>query len=124
MLEPFGSDLRVHRAIDRFLRCEGRRNDEQDDGYCHSHRDLGRVRRWSWTACGLILPPFDRPRYHERMSSYERLLAYRRTLPRTPRLDRQTVRARGISFAVFSTPPVASPPPLMAINGGMLFDHG
>ena len=58
------------------------------------------------------------------MSSYDRLVAYRRMQPRAPRLDRQTVRARGISFAVFSTPPVAGPPPLMAINGGMLFDHG
>ena len=58
------------------------------------------------------------------MSSYERLVAFRRTQPRTPRIDRQTVRARGIDFAVFSTPPVAGKPPLVAINGGMIFDHG
>ena len=57
------------------------------------------------------------------MTSYERLVAYRRSLPRTPRLDRQTVRARGISFAVFSTQPVAGTTPLVAINGGMIFDH-
>jgi proline iminopeptidase len=57
------------------------------------------------------------------VSSYERLLAFRRTLPRTPRLDRQTVRARGISFAVFSTPPVDGAVPVLAINGGMLFGH-
>lgn len=57
------------------------------------------------------------------MTSYDRLVAYRRSLPRTPRLDRQTVRARGISFAVFSTPPVEGRPPLVAINGGMIFDH-
>ena len=57
-------------------------------------------------------------------SSYQRLVAFRRLQPRTPRLDRQTVRARGISFAVFSTPPVAGKPPLVAINGGMIFDHG
>jgi proline iminopeptidase len=56
-------------------------------------------------------------------TSYERLVAYRRSLPRTPRLDRQTVRARGISFAVFSTQPVEGQPPLVAINGGMIFDH-
>lgn len=58
------------------------------------------------------------------MTSYERLVAYRRSQPRTPRIDRQTVRARGISFAVFSTPPVAGATPLVAINGGMIFDHG
>ena len=39
-------------------------------------------------------------------------------------MDKQTVRARGIDFAVFSTPPVAGKPPLVAINGGMIFDHG
>jgi proline iminopeptidase len=57
------------------------------------------------------------------MTSYERLVAFRRSLPRTPRLDRQTVRARGIDFAVFSTEPVPGRPPLVAINGGMIFDH-
>jgi len=58
------------------------------------------------------------------VTSYERLVAFRRTQPRTPRIDRQTVKARGIAFAVFSTPPVAGKPPLVAINGGMIFDHG
>jgi proline iminopeptidase len=58
------------------------------------------------------------------VTSYERLVAFRRTQPRTPRIDRQTVKARGISFAVFSTPPVPGRPPLVAINGGMIFDHG
>jgi proline iminopeptidase len=57
------------------------------------------------------------------VSSYTRLVEYRRSLPRTPRIDRQTVRARGISFAVFTTPPVEGRPPLVAINGGMLFGH-
>jgi proline iminopeptidase len=57
------------------------------------------------------------------VSSYERLVAFRRTQPRTPRIDRQTVRARGIDFAVFSTPPISGTPPLVAINGGMIFDH-
>jgi proline iminopeptidase len=57
------------------------------------------------------------------MTSYERLVAYRRALPRTPRLDRQMVRARGINFAVFSTQPVGDRPPLVAINGGLIFDH-
>jgi proline iminopeptidase len=58
------------------------------------------------------------------VSSYSRLLAYRRTQPRAPRLEKQIVRARGIAFAVFSTPPVPGQRPLLAINGGMLFDHG
>jgi proline iminopeptidase len=57
------------------------------------------------------------------LSSYQRLLDFRRSQPRAPRLDRQTVRARGIAFAVFSTPPITGQPPLVAINGGMLFDH-
>jgi proline iminopeptidase len=57
------------------------------------------------------------------VTSYERLVAYRRSLPRTPRIDRQIVRARGISFAVFSTQPVEGTTPLVAINGGMIFDH-
>jgi proline iminopeptidase len=58
------------------------------------------------------------------VTSYERLVAFRRTQPRTPRVDRQTVRARGIDFAVFSTPPVSGTTPLVAINGGLIFDHG
>src|SRR3569833_4335974 len=33
------------------------------------------------------------------------------------------VRARGLTFAVFSTPPVSSAPPVVCINGGMLYDH-
>jgi proline iminopeptidase len=55
--------------------------------------------------------------------TYADFLAFRRSLPRTPRLERQTVRARGIEFAVFSSPPVGAGPPLICINGGMLFDH-
>ena len=55
--------------------------------------------------------------------SYQDFLAFRRSLPRTPRLERQTVRARGISFAVFSSPPVEGAPPILCINGGMLYDH-
>ena len=60
--------------------------------------------------------------------SYDEFIAFRRSLPRTPRLERQTVRARGIDFAVFTSPPhppaiAASGPPLVCINGGMLYDH-
>lgn len=53
-----------------------------------------------------------------------RFLEFRRSLPRTPRLERQTVRVRGGSLAVFTSPPVVgSLPPLVCVNGGMLFDH-
>jgi proline iminopeptidase len=55
--------------------------------------------------------------------SYADFLAFRKSLPRAPRLERQTVRARGIDFAVFSSPPVGVAPPVLCINGGMLFDH-
>jgi proline iminopeptidase len=55
--------------------------------------------------------------------SYADFLAFRKSLPRAPRVERQTVRARGIDFAVFSSPPVGAGPPLLCINGGMLYDH-
>ena len=54
----------------------------------------------------------------------QRFLEFRRSLPRTPRLERQTVRVRGLSFAVFTSPPTGDAnPPLVCVNGGMLFDH-
>jgi proline iminopeptidase len=55
----------------------------------------------------------------------DRFVAFRRSLPRTPPLERQTVRTRGLAFAVFTTPPIAGSdmPPLFCINGGMLYDH-
>ena len=55
--------------------------------------------------------------------TYADFVAFRRSLPRTPQLVRQTVRARGIGFAVFSSPPVAGATPILCINGGMLYDH-
>ncbi|HEY6828834.1 MAG TPA: alpha/beta hydrolase, partial [Gemmatimonadaceae bacterium] len=55
--------------------------------------------------------------------SYADFVAFRRSLPRTPRLERQSVRARGVTFAVFTSPHVADAPPLVCINGGMLYDH-
>jgi pimeloyl-ACP methyl ester carboxylesterase len=57
------------------------------------------------------------------LSSRDDFAAYRRSLPRPPRLARHTVRARGLDFAVFTTPPVADATPLVCINGGLLFDH-
>ncbi|HVZ78338.1 MAG TPA: alpha/beta hydrolase [Gemmatimonadaceae bacterium] len=53
----------------------------------------------------------------------ERFLAFRRTVPHAPRLDRQNVRAQGIEFAVFSSPPVGHAPPLLCVNGGLIVDH-
>lgn len=55
--------------------------------------------------------------------SYADFVAFRRSLPRTPRLERQTIRVRGIAFAVFSSPPVAGVPPILCVNGGMIYDH-
>jgi proline iminopeptidase len=55
--------------------------------------------------------------------SYADFVAFRRRLPRTPRVERQTVRARGVDFAVFSSPPVEGALPLVCVNGGMLYDH-
>lgn len=54
---------------------------------------------------------------------YADFVAFRKSLPRTPRLERQTVRARGVSFAVFSSPHVDGATPLICINGGMIYDH-
>lgn len=56
-------------------------------------------------------------------SARERFAEFRRSLPRPPRLDRHDVRARGLTFAVFSTPPVEGAAPLLCINGGMLYSH-
>jgi len=53
----------------------------------------------------------------------ERLMAWRQTQPRAPRLARRTVEARGLSFAVFTSPEVAGAPPLLCVNGGMLYSH-
>lgn len=56
-------------------------------------------------------------------AAHDRFLAFRRTVPRPPRLERQTVRARGLAFSVLSSPPVADAPPLLCVNGGLIVDH-
>lgn len=59
-----------------------------------------------------------------RMSSaLSRFLAFRRAQGVRPPLEALTVRARGLDFAVYRTPPVGTAPPLLCINGGLLFDH-
>ena len=55
--------------------------------------------------------------------SYNDFVAFRRTLARTQPLDRMTVRARGLDFAVWTSPPVADTLPLLLVNGGLLYDH-
>lgn len=60
-------------------------------------------------------PPGPTPR--------ERFLAFRQSLAPIPRLERRTVRVRGLDLAVWTTPPVPGAVPLCAVNGGLLFDH-
>ncbi|MEO8334612.1 MAG: alpha/beta fold hydrolase [bacterium] len=50
-------------------------------------------------------------------------IAYRRSLGRTPALERMTVRVRGLDFAVWTSPFVDHTPPLLLVNGGLLYDH-
>jgi proline iminopeptidase len=70
----------------------------------------------------LFTPHTARATPHDPVS-YADFVAFRKSLGRTPPLDRQMVRARGLTFAVFSTPPVSGAPPIVCINGGMLYDH-
>lgn len=53
----------------------------------------------------------------------QRFLAWRRTRPRTPSLERRTIRARGLDFAVWMSPRVDGTSPLLAINGGLIYGH-
>ena len=50
-------------------------------------------------------------------------MTYRRAQPRSPRLERRSVQARGLSFGVYTTPRVEGATPLLCVNGGLLFDH-
>jgi proline iminopeptidase len=56
-------------------------------------------------------------------SAKDRLAAWRRSRPRTPPLERRTLRVRGLDFAVRMSPPVPGEVPLVAINGGLLYGH-
>jgi pimeloyl-ACP methyl ester carboxylesterase len=57
-------------------------------------------------------------------SPIERFRQYRKSLGRTPRLHRASIRARGLQFAVFSTDdPRNGSLPLICVNGGLIFDH-
>ena len=90
-------------------------------------------RPWQEQPAPAQIPRFDRDDHiilHPPPSSsvphpsmYQDFVAFRKTLPRTPRLARQTVRARGVDFAVFTSPPVGNAPPIICVNGGLLYDH-
>jgi proline iminopeptidase len=56
-------------------------------------------------------------------SARERFLAFRRKQKKAPPLEQQTVRARGLDFAVFTSPQVEGQLPLLCINGGLHFGH-
>ncbi len=57
------------------------------------------------------------------MSARARFLAFRRTQPPPPPLTRRDVAARGLTFATWQSPPRPEHPPLVCVNGGLLFDH-
>jgi proline iminopeptidase len=50
-------------------------------------------------------------------------VAFRRTLPPPPPLERLAVTVRGLAFAVYRTPAVHGAPPLFCVNGGLIYDH-
>ena len=64
--------------------------------------------------------PADLPKHG---SARERFLAFRRKQRKAPPLTQQTVKARGLDFAVFTSPPVPDAIPLLCINGGLHFGH-
>src|SRR5690349_7458263 len=54
----------------------------------------------------------------------EAFLAFRKSLPRPPRLTRTMVPVRGLELAVYTTPEVEGDrQPLLCVNGGVIFDH-
>ena len=55
--------------------------------------------------------------------SRENFLAFRRSLGATPRLERMTVRVRGLDFAVWTSPPAGRDAPVLLVNGGLIYDH-
>lgn len=57
------------------------------------------------------------------LSARDRLIRYRRSRPRAPRLTARRDKTRGLEFAVFASPEVSKEPPLVCINGEMLCDH-
>jgi proline iminopeptidase len=57
-------------------------------------------------------------------SARDRFIAFRRAHTPSPRLRRQSVTARGLEFAVWTSAEVpGAAAPLLCVNGGLLFDH-
>src|SRR5215207_6198544 len=52
-----------------------------------------------------------------------RFLAFRRKQKKAPPLTHQTIRARGLEFAIYKSPDMEGQPPLLCINGGLHFGH-
>lgn len=55
--------------------------------------------------------------------AYAAFLAFRRSLPRAPAREKRRVAARGLDFAVWTTPPVDGATPMLCVNGGLLYAH-
>ena len=53
----------------------------------------------------------------------QRFLAFRRKAGKSPPLSETRVNARGLGFAVFTSPEVAGQLPLLCINGGLHYGH-
>jgi len=53
----------------------------------------------------------------------ERFLAFRRKQKKAPPLEQHNVRARGLDFAVYTSPEVEDQLPLLCINGGLHFGY-
>ena len=64
----------------------------------------------------------DNPQ-HPHGFARERFLAFRKSQPKAPPLKHQMVKARGLEFAVYTSPAVANELPLLCINGGLHFGH-
>ena len=50
-------------------------------------------------------------------------MAFRRAQPPAPRLSRRTALVRGVELAVFTSPEAGAVPPLLCVNGGILYGH-
>jgi proline iminopeptidase len=57
------------------------------------------------------------------MDAHDRFLAFRRSLPRPPVRQTHRIAARGLDFAVWTTPDVPGATPLLCVNGGLLYAH-
>jgi proline iminopeptidase len=51
------------------------------------------------------------------------LARFRRALPPAPPLHRRTVLVRGLQFSLYESDPVPGVPPLLCVNGGLIYDH-